>query len=85
MVDIGWMDATAQAALVRDGQASPSELLEVALQRLDEVNPQLNAVIHPMADRARSQVAGGLPAGPFTGVPMVLKDLIQEVADEPLH
>jgi amidase len=85
MTDVGWMDATAQAALVRDGDASPQELLEVALARLDAVNPQLNAVIHPLADRARVQVAGGLPDGPFRGVPMVLKDLVQELADEPFH
>jgi amidase len=59
--------------------------LEVALARLDALNPRLNAVIHGLADRARAQVAGGLPDGPFRGVPMVLKDLIQELADEPLY
>jgi amidase len=85
MTDVGWLDATGQAELVRSGEASPRELLEIALDRLDEVNPQLNAVIHSFADRARGQVEGGLPDGPFRGVPMVLKDLIQEVADEPLH
>jgi amidase len=85
MIDVGWLDATAQAALVRDGEASPEELLEVALARLDALNPRLNAVIHPLADRARSQVAQGLPDGPFRGVPMVLKDFIQELAEEPLH
>ena len=85
MTDVGWMDATAQAALVRDGEASPEELLDVALARLDALNPQLNAVIHLLADRARTQVAEGLPDGPFRGVPMVLKDLVQELAEEPLH
>lgn len=85
MADVGWMDATAQAALVRDGKTSPLELLEVALARLDAVNPQLNAVIHLLAERARAQVAAGLPDGPFSGVPMVLKDLGQELADEPFH
>lgn len=85
MTDVGWLDATAQAALVRDGEASPEELLEVALARLDALNPRLNAVIHPLADRARLQVAQGLPDGPFCGVPMVLKDFAQELAEEPLH
>jgi amidase len=79
------MDATAQAALVREGKASPLELLEVALARLDAVNPELNAVIHLLADRARARVAAGLPDGPFRGVPMVLKDMIQELAGEPFH
>ncbi len=85
MTDVGWLDATAQAALVRDGAASPQELLEVALARLDALNPRLNAVVHLLADRARAQVENGLPDGPFRGVPMVLKDLIQEVAEEPFH
>lgn len=85
MTDVGWMDATAQAALVRDGDVSPQELLDLALARLDALNPQLNAVIHPLADRARAQVASGVPDGPFRGVPMVLKDLLQELADEPFH
>jgi hypothetical protein len=53
MTDVGWMDATAQAALMREGKASPLELLDVALARLDAVNPQLNAVIHLLADRAQ--------------------------------
>ncbi len=85
MTDVGWMDATAQAALVQDQEVSPSELLDVALARLDALDPQLNAVIHPLAERARARVEQGLPDGPFRGVPMVLKDLTQELAGEPLH
>ncbi|MGI9615454.1 MAG: amidase [Acidimicrobiales bacterium] len=85
MTDVGWMDATAQAELVRRGDASPQELLELALERLGALNGELNAAIHPLAERARAQVAAGLAEGPFRGVPMVLKDLIQELADEPFH
>lgn len=85
MSDLGWMDATDQAALVRDGVVSADELLTVALDRMASINPELNAVIHPLAERARARVAQGLPDGPFRGVPMVLKDLAQELADEPLH
>ena len=79
------MDATAQAELVRRGEVSPQELLELALERLDALNGELNAAVHPLAERARAQVAAGLADGPFRGVPMVLKDLIQELADEPFH
>jgi amidase len=85
MVDTRWMDATAQAELVRSGRASARELLEEALARIDEVNPALNAVIHPLTERAIAAVDRGLPDGPFTGVPMLLKDLAQELAGEPLH
>ena len=41
------IDATEQARMIRDGEASPSELVEEAIERLDRLNPQLNAVIHP--------------------------------------
>ena len=85
MADIGWLDATGQAALVREGEASPEELLDVALARLAAVNPQLNAVIHPLRDRARRQVPQIPADAPFRGVPMVLKDLLQELAGEPFH
>jgi amidase len=67
-------DATAQAALVRDGVASPSELVEAALARVDAINPRLNAVITPLPDEAR-QLAAQAPLGaPFRGVPILLKD-----------
>jgi len=79
------MDATAQAELVRSGQASAEELLEDALARIEELNPRLNAVIAVMDERARAGIVSGLPDGPFRGVPMVLKDLIQEVEGQPLH
>src|SRR5439155_15319440 len=66
------LDATAQAELVRAGQASPSELVDEAIGRIEKLNPELNAVIHPLFDKARRQAASELPDGPFRGVPMVL-------------
>ena len=51
---INELDATAQAELVRSGDASPSELVEAAIARIDEVNPVLNAVIHDLRERARA-------------------------------
>jgi len=45
MSETTWLDATAQAELVRRGEASPKELTEAAIARIEAVNPQLDAVI----------------------------------------
>src|SRR3954447_25528926 len=79
------MDATAQAQLVRDGQASPAELVDAAIERIEALNPELNAVIHPLFEKARTEAAGNLPDGPLRGVPLVLKDLGPHSARDPFH
>jgi amidase len=81
--DTTWLDATAQAALVRSGEVSPKELVEAAIARIEALNPQLNAVIRTRFDQARAEAAGDLPDGPFRGVPILLKDLGAHVAGEP--
>jgi amidase len=83
MVDTVWLDATAQAELVRRGDVSPKELVEAAIARVEAVNPQLDAVIWKRFDLARDEAGGDLPAGPFRGVPMLYKDLGCMVAGEP--
>jgi amidase len=75
MNDIAFLDATAQAELVRTKQVKPIELVEAAIERIERLNPQLNAVVTPMYDIARDSAKGKLPEGPFTGVPFLLKDL----------
>jgi amidase len=82
MTDTTWLDATASAELVRSGQASPAELAEDAIARIERVNPQLNAVVRDRFEQARADAAGELPDGPFRGVPMLLKDLGCHVAGE---
>ncbi len=67
-------DATGLARLVASGKVSPAELVEEAIAAVERVNPELNAVVHRMYDDARARAAGPLPAGPFRGVPMVVKD-----------
>jgi amidase len=76
-------DATGLAAAVRDGVVSAAEVLEHALARLDERNPGLNAIVNRRDDEARAEVAAGLPDGPFTGVPFVVKDLGVSVGGMP--
>ena len=83
MIDVTWLDATAQADLVRSGEVSPKDLVEAAITRIEAVNPQLDAVIRTRFDQAREQAAGTLPDGPFRGVPILLKDLGCSMAGEP--
>ena len=83
--DTAWLDATAQAELVRTKEVSPSELVGEAIARMEKLNPQLNAVIHELFDRARDEAAGELPDGPFRGVPFLLKDLGAELAGTPFN
>jgi amidase len=83
--ELAGLDATSQAELVRNGDASPLELVDAAIERIEALNPELNAVIHPLFDGARQAASGELPDGPFTGVPFLLKDLGAAFAGEPLH
>jgi len=85
MTDSSLLDATAQADLVRTGDASAAELVDAAIGRIEKLNGEINAVIHPLYERARAAVQHGLPAGPFTGVPIVIKDLDGTLAGAPYH
>ena len=82
VTDTTWLDATAQADLVRRGELAPAELVTAAIARIEAANPQLNAVLRTRFDRALREAAGGLPDGPFRGVPILLKDLGCLVAGE---
>jgi amidase/6-aminohexanoate-cyclic-dimer hydrolase len=73
--EYGKYDAVGLAELVRKKQVSASELLDEAIARTAKVDPQINAVVVKHYDYARKLVDKGLPDGPFTGVPFLLKDL----------
>ena len=78
-----WMDATDQAALVASGEVSPSELLEAAIERIERIDPALNAVVIRWFDHARETAASAdLPNGPFRGVPFLIKDLFATYAGQ---
>ena len=77
-------DALGLAGLVCEGQAAAEELLEEALNRIEASNATLNAVTIHAEDQARRAIEAGLPEGPFTGVPMLLKDLYQPCAGLPV-
>jgi amidase/6-aminohexanoate-cyclic-dimer hydrolase len=73
--EYGDYDAIGLADLVRKKQVSAGELLDEAIARTARVDPQINAVVVKHYDYARKQIDRGLPDGPFTGVPFLLKDL----------
>ncbi|MDE1173806.1 MAG: amidase [Parvibaculaceae bacterium] len=68
-------DALGLAELVRKKEVTPQELLDEAIARTEKLDGKLNAVVIHDYDLARKQIADGLPDGPFTGVPFLLKDL----------
>jgi Asp-tRNA(Asn)/Glu-tRNA(Gln) amidotransferase A subunit family amidase len=76
------LDAVGMAELVFRRQVSASELLDEALDRVATRNPRVNAVVSMFEGRARAAIAAGLPDGPFTGVPFLLKDLGVDVGGE---
>ena len=74
--DTAFLDATAQAELVRKKEVKAIELVEAAIERIEQLNPTLNSVVTPMYEQAREAAMGKLPEGPFAGVPYLLKDLL---------
>ena len=76
------LDATAQADLVRAGEVTAVELVEAAIDRIEALNPTLNAVISTTYDEALARAAAK-PTGRFAGVPYLLKDLVIERAGTP--
>src|SRR3954451_888907 len=74
-----------QAELVRRGDASPLELVDAAIERIEASNGELNAVIHKLYDQGREAAAADIPDGPFKGVPFLMKDLGAAFAGQPLH
>jgi amidase len=69
-----------QAALVKSGAVSATELTEAAITEIERLNPALNAVSIPLFDYARKQVKELNGNEPYAGVPFLLKDMIAEAA-----
>ncbi len=74
-MELLYLDATAQAALVRAKEITAHELVSAAIAQVEQLNPQLNAVITPMFELALANAQQPLSEGPFAGVPFLLKDL----------
>ncbi len=85
MDDLLNYDALGQAELIATRQVSPAELLEAVIARAEALNPALNFIAQPLYERARAAAAVSLSssfAGPFAGVPFLVKDLHLHIAGE---
>jgi len=86
-------DAIGLGEMVRDGEIKPSELVEMSIERIEYINPKLNAVIHKLYDEARKnaekmdkEIASGKKIESlFYGVPFLLKDLLAEYEGAPFN
>lgn len=76
-------DALGLAALIREGEVSAREVTEAAIERIEALNPTLNAVMYKAFDEALEAADEGLPDGPFSGVPFLIKDLDLAVGSWP--
>ena len=71
-------DGLGLADLVVKGKVSPQELLDIAVARMQEVNPHINAVVIGMTQIARERIANDSLSGAFAGVPFLLKNIEQQ-------
>jgi amidase len=77
------LDAVAQAELVQKKEVTPLELVDAAIARIERLDPVLGAVVTPLFEDARAAARGRLPAGPFRGVPFLMKDVGATQAGQP--
>jgi amidase len=70
-------DALGLAELIAKKEITPAELLDAVRQRVEEINPKINAFSQLFFDKAAEQIQAGMGEGPFQGVPFALKDLGQ--------
>ncbi|HJN61509.1 MAG TPA: amidase, partial [Alphaproteobacteria bacterium] len=70
------LDGLALAALVRNKEITPGEIIEEAIRRAEALNPELNFLCFDAFDEGRRMAADpALPDGPFKGVPWLVKEL----------
>ena len=84
--ELARVDAVGLASMIRAGDLSAVEAVQATIDRIQRLDGDLNAVIHRQFEQALELAASDdLPAGPFQGVPMLIKDLWAEEAGQPHH
>ncbi len=82
-IDFAKYDGLGLAELIRRKDVTAAELLDAVIARAEAVNPTINAIVTRLYDAAHAAIEAGLPSGPFTGVPYLLKDLGAYVTGAP--
>ncbi|MFI7613003.1 amidase [Nonomuraea terrae] len=79
MSELCYLPATELARLIRTREVSAVEVLQAHLDRIEQVNPRVNAVVTLVAEQALGAAKAAdaaEPAGPLHGVPVAHKDLV---------
>ena len=80
------LDGLGQAERIRAGDLRADELVEASITRIEKQNPELNAVIHPLFEKARAEASAAAGrGGAFAGVPFLVKDAVCHTAGDPYH
>jgi len=81
---VAFWSAARQAKAILNGEITSRGLLELLIQRIERINPDLNAIAtldvqaaRGAADAADQKVASGQPLGPLHGLPITIEDALQ--------
>lgn len=79
---LGTLDAVSIAERIKNKEITPKEAVTAAIDRAKKVNPNINAIVTELYDRALEE--SDKASGPFAGVPLFLKDMVH-VEGVPVH
>ena len=85
MDDLSSLDAVGTAELIDGAGATAQEVVDAAIQRIERLNPALNAVITPLYNSARQAADRAKGGRPLDGVPFLMKDALCQTAGDPYH
>ncbi|WP_147535251.1 amidase family protein [Bacillus marasmi] len=79
-----YFDGVGLAQLISGREITVEEVLEAAIKEIEMKNPELNAVINKTYEGARAAIKEKTQRGDFTGIPILLKDIAQDIRGEPI-
>ena len=82
--EVAYWSVVEQAKAIKEGEFTSRELLELTIERIESVNPELNAVVtmdldlaRKLADEADAKLKAGAVVGPLHGIPITVKDALE--------